>query len=114
LRQHSTQIETLEELRQSVADTLGRLEMLMAEQFELTQQVLYRAKKPCGVLFCLHGPERSVSPQFGTLTRIAFCSTGPAGGACIVRRLSGRRQLLVMNISYLEGIKPTSTFVGTY
>ena len=56
MRQDSRHIETLEELRQFVADTLGRLEMLKSDQFELTQQVLYRAHKPCGVLFCLHGP----------------------------------------------------------
>jgi hypothetical protein len=56
MRQDSRQIETLDELRQFVADTLGRLEMLKADQFELTQQVLYRAHKRRGVLFCLHGP----------------------------------------------------------
>ena len=56
MRQDSWNSETLKELRQFVADTLGRLEMLKADQFELTQQVLYRAQKPCGVLFCLHGP----------------------------------------------------------
>ena len=56
MRQDSRRIETLEELRLYVADTLGRLEMLKSDQFELTQQVFYRAQQPCGVLFCLHGP----------------------------------------------------------
>ena len=56
MRQDLRHIETIEELRLYVADTLGRLEMLKADQFELTQQVLYRAQRPCGVLFCLHGP----------------------------------------------------------
>jgi len=56
MRQDSRQIETLDELRQFVADTLGCLEMLKADQFEMTQQILYRAQKPCGVLFCIHGP----------------------------------------------------------
>ena len=37
MRQDSRQIETLEELRVYVADTLGRLEMLKSDQFELTQ-----------------------------------------------------------------------------
>jgi hypothetical protein len=50
MRQDSRHIEALEELK------LGRLEMLKSDQFELTQQVFYRAQKPCGVLFCLHGP----------------------------------------------------------
>ena len=56
MRQDSRHIETLEELRQFVAATLGRLEMLKSDQFELTHQVLYRSQRPCGVLFCLHGP----------------------------------------------------------
>ena len=56
MRQVSRHLETLEELRHFVAETLGRLEMLKSDQFELTQQALFRAQKPCGVLFCLDGP----------------------------------------------------------
>jgi hypothetical protein len=56
MRQDSRHIATLEELRQFVADTLGRLELLKTDEFELTQPTLYRAQMPCGVLFCLHGP----------------------------------------------------------
>ena len=55
-RQDSQQFETLEELGLYVADTLGRLEMLKSQLFELTQEVLLRRQQPCGVLFCLHGP----------------------------------------------------------
>jgi hypothetical protein len=49
-------VQSVEELRRFVADTLGRLEMLKVDQLELTQQVLYRSGKPCGMYFCLHGP----------------------------------------------------------
>jgi len=45
MRQDSRNIETLEELRRYVSDTLGRLEMLKDDQFELTQQILYRAQQ---------------------------------------------------------------------
>jgi hypothetical protein len=57
MRQNSRHIETLEELRLFVAYTLGRLELIKSDQFELTQQILFRAQKPCGVLYCLHGPQ---------------------------------------------------------
>ena len=50
------EVRSLEELRRYVADTLAQLEMLKSDQFELSQQVLYRAGKPCGIYFCLHGP----------------------------------------------------------
>ena len=49
-------ISTLEELAGYVAETLANLEMLKADQFQLTQQVLYRGGQPCGVHFCLQGP----------------------------------------------------------
>jgi len=52
----SKSIQSIEELRRYVADTLGALESLKSDQLQLTQQVLHRAGKPCGVFFCLHGP----------------------------------------------------------
>lgn len=56
MRQDAQQFETLEQLAQFVADTLGRLENLKSELFELTQEMIFRREKPCGILFCLHGP----------------------------------------------------------
>jgi hypothetical protein len=49
-------IRSIEELRSYVAGTLGKLEMLKAEQFELSQQLLCRGGKACGVYFQLQGP----------------------------------------------------------
>jgi hypothetical protein len=49
-------LQTLDEVRQYVADTLSRLETLKADQFQLTQHVINRSGKPCGMYFCLHGP----------------------------------------------------------
>ena len=47
---------TFEELRSYVAETLGNFESLKAERFNLTEDTLYRAGRPCAVYFCLHGP----------------------------------------------------------
>jgi hypothetical protein len=52
----SKSVQDVEELRCYVAETLGSLETLKADQFELSQDVLYRAGKPCGIHFRLHGP----------------------------------------------------------
>jgi hypothetical protein len=52
----SKTLKSIEELRRYVADTLGSLETLKADQFELSQQVLFRRGKPCGVYFRLQGP----------------------------------------------------------
>jgi hypothetical protein len=52
----SQRLQTLEETRQYVAQTLSNLETLEADRFQLSQQVLSRAGKPCGMYFCLQGP----------------------------------------------------------
>jgi len=52
----STRLETLEEIRQYVAETLSRLETLEPHRFHLSQHILNRSGKPCGMYFCLHGP----------------------------------------------------------
>ena len=53
---NAMRLETVEELRRYVAETLGRLETLKADQFQLSQYVLYRGGKACGVHFRLKGP----------------------------------------------------------
>jgi len=50
--------ETVEQLRQFVAETLGKLESLKIDSFPLTEDVLFRAGEPCAVYFCLHGPRQ--------------------------------------------------------
>ncbi len=52
----SQRLQTLEEIRQYVAQTLSNLETLEADRFQLSQQVLSRAGKPCGMYFYLEGP----------------------------------------------------------
>jgi hypothetical protein len=49
-------IATVEELRSYLTQTLGKLESLRSDQFQLTQQLLCRGGKPCGVYFQLHDP----------------------------------------------------------
>ena len=49
-------VQSMEELRRYVADTLGNIENLRSDQFQLSQNTLYRAGKPCGVYFRLQGP----------------------------------------------------------
>ena len=52
----SKKVQSFDELRQYIAETLSRLETLKFDQLELTQQTLFRAGKPCGIYFCLQGP----------------------------------------------------------
>lgn len=52
-------IETLDDLRIYVNRTICDLEQLELGAFPISERILTRRGKPCGIYFCLHGP-RSV------------------------------------------------------
>jgi hypothetical protein len=55
----SRQIPNLDELRKYVNETLCEQEQLEIGVFPLTERILTRNGRPCGIFFCLFGP-RSV------------------------------------------------------
>ncbi len=59
LAQDSLQIRDLNDLRQYVHHTLCEQNELEPSAFDITERILVRRQKPCGMFFCLHGP-RSV------------------------------------------------------
>jgi hypothetical protein len=52
-------IQELSELRQYVHHTICQQNQLEPGAFEITERILVRGERPCGIFFCLHGP-RSV------------------------------------------------------
>ena len=54
--ENAERLPTLEQVHQYVAHTLSRLETLEPDRFPLTQQILNRSGKPCGIYYCLQGP----------------------------------------------------------
>lgn len=55
----SLQIENLNDLRNYVHSTLCDQNELEPGAFDITERILVRGKRACGIYFCLHGP-RSV------------------------------------------------------
>ena len=53
------QIRNLENLREYVIETLCQQNQLEPDAFPVSERILVRSGKPCGLFFCLHGP-RSV------------------------------------------------------
>ena len=51
-----TQISNLDALRDFVNETLCEHYELKLDAFEMTERVLCRGGRPCGMYFCLHGP----------------------------------------------------------
>jgi len=55
----SQEIRCLADLREYVNETLCDLYNLRIDAFRMTERILRRGGRPCGIHFCLHGP-RSV------------------------------------------------------
>jgi hypothetical protein len=53
------QIDNLNDLRTYVHQTLCDQNELERGAFQITERILVRGNRPCGIFFCLHGP-RSV------------------------------------------------------
>lgn len=52
-------IQDLGDLRHYVHHTICNQNQLEPGAFEVTERILVRGRRPCGIFFCLHGP-RSV------------------------------------------------------
>lgn len=50
------QIRTLHDLREYVSATICQSQQLQIDAFRMTERLLHRGGKPCGIYFCLHGP----------------------------------------------------------
>jgi hypothetical protein len=53
------EIQDLDDLRNFVHSTLCEQNQLEKDAFDITERILVRGRRPCGIFFCLHGP-RSV------------------------------------------------------
>jgi len=53
------QLDNLTDLRIYVQTTICQQNELQVGAFDITERILVRGRRPCGIFFCLHGP-RSV------------------------------------------------------
>ena len=70
---------SLEELRDYVNETLCEYHQLQIDAFEMTERILRRAGKPCGVFFCLHGPRTIKFTAIWETDRNCILFYGPTG-----------------------------------
>ena len=50
------QIENISDLREYINTTICNHYQFQTGAFRLTERILIRGNKPCGIYFCLHGP----------------------------------------------------------
>jgi hypothetical protein len=53
------QLDNLNDLRSYIHETICEQNELQVGAFQITERILVRGKRACGIFFCLHGP-RSV------------------------------------------------------
>jgi hypothetical protein len=73
------EIYSLEGLREYVNETLCEHHQLQIDAFEMTERTLYRAGRPCGVFFCLHGPRGVKFTAIWETDRNCIFFYGPTG-----------------------------------
>ena len=73
------EVYSLDELRDYVNETLCEHHHLQIDAFEMTERVLRRGGRPCGVFFCLHGPRSVRFTAIWETDRNCILFYGPTG-----------------------------------
>lgn len=53
---YNARLQNLQEIRQYVSQTLSQIDLLQPDSYQLSERLLVRSGRPCGLYFCLHGP----------------------------------------------------------
>ena len=56
MRRGIPQFRSLDDIREFVYETLCKHYQLQNDAFQMSEHILMRGGKPCGIYFCLHGP----------------------------------------------------------
>jgi len=73
------QIDNLDDLREYVSATLCEHYELQTGAFQMTERMLLRSGKPCGIYFCLHGPRLTKFSAIWETDRNQILFYGAAG-----------------------------------
>ena len=76
---HESCIENLDELRDYVYAQLCECDQLEPGVFPMTEHVLVRGKRPCGMHFCVHGPRSVKYTAIWETDRNSILFYGPTG-----------------------------------
>jgi hypothetical protein len=82
------QFNNIEDLREYINITLCEHYQLQYGAFNMTEQVLIRAGKPCGIYFCLHGPRAVRFTAIWETDRNQILFYGPRGERFLKTQLS--------------------------
>lgn len=89
----SKSVQSLEDRRRYVADTLSTLDLQKRISFSFRNKSYIAAANPAAFTFFYRDGESFVSPRSGRPIRIAICSMGRADGGCTAQNPCKRREL---------------------
>lgn len=75
----SHQVTNLSSLREFVELTLSEHYLLEIGAYNLSERILWRGTKPCGIFFCLHGPRSTRFSAIWEMDRNRILFYGPGG-----------------------------------
>ncbi len=75
----SPRINDLDDLRTYVQETICERNELEANAYTMTERILIRAGRPCGLYFCLHGPRAVKFTAIWETDRNSVLFYGPTG-----------------------------------
>ena len=87
------QIDSVDDLRNYVNVTLCEYYELQDGAFKMTEQVLVRSGKPCGIFFCLNGPRAVRFTAIWETDRNQILFYGPRGERFLKTQLLEAPQL---------------------
>ncbi len=87
----SAVIQNLDDLRNYVKNILCLHTQLEIDAFPLTERILIRSDRPCGIFFCLYGPRAVTVSAIWDSQRNTLLFYGQTGNASTRFSLSKRR-----------------------
>ena len=75
----SRAVGTLDDLRSYITDKLCLYDQLVPGAFPMSERLLVRGGKPCGMYFCLHGPRAVKYTAIWETQRSTILFYGPTG-----------------------------------
>ena len=97
--QNEYQISSLDDLRRYVNETLANYECLESDAFQMTERILVRGDKPCGIYFCLHGPRAVKFTAIWETDRNSILFYGASGERFHKTQLVSAPKLEMCNLS---------------
>ena len=93
VRAQRHEVRDLNDLRSYVQETICQQNELEVHAFSMTERLLLRSGRPCGIYFCLHGPRSVKFVAIWETERNTVLFYGSGGERVLRSQLAGKPSL---------------------